>query len=485
VFRRIDLGYSIGGFMTRLGALVLALAVTLPATAQAQRRPSNSMHTRSAEVYINNARGTSAADEKQEQLQKALEALNEGAEKDADNPRVWFLLGQVHAMLGNAADADSAFDRAEEMYPEYAKEIAPLRFDVWAREYNAGIAAIQANDMAGAIAKFESADAVYRGRPDALISLGSLYVQAGDLAKAEQAYRGALEVIRGPAREGLDAEQAEAWKQDEEVATTELAALLAETGKAEEAAALYRELLASQPDNAQAKTNLAVTLSRAGQTAEASKLYAELLAQPDLTDIALFNIGIGLYRAEQFDKSAEAFTRALERNPHSPETLYNLGQALVAAAADDDAAAKAESGRQLVEVASRLHEYDPNNRNVIMMLAQGRQMVADAEQDAARAEQLKQELVRTLELADALPFHVSGVAMRAEEGGVRVTGTITNQTVAPGQPIALDFTFVDAQGNPLGNASVSVPAPAAKADTDFEVRFPSDEAVAGWRYTVR
>jgi len=148
--------------MTRLGALVLALAVTLPANAQAQRKPSNSMQTRSAEVYINNARGTNAADEKRAQLEKALGVLNEGTEKDADNPRVWFLLGQVHAMLGNAADADAAFDRAEELYPDYAKEIAPFRFDVWAREYNAGIAAIQANDMAGAIAKFESADAVYR-----------------------------------------------------------------------------------------------------------------------------------------------------------------------------------------------------------------------------------------------------------------------------------------------------------------------------------
>lgn len=471
--------------MTRLGALVLALAVTLPANAQAQRKPSNSMQTRSAEVYINNARGTNAADEKRAQLEKALGVLNEGTEKDADNPRVWFLLGQVHAMLGNAADADAAFDRAEELYPDYAKEIAPFRFDVWAREYNAGIAAIQANDMAGAIAKFESADAVYRGRPDALISLGSLYVQAGDLAKAEQAYRSALEVIRGPARDDLDAEQAAAWKQDEEVATTELAALLAETGKPEEAAKLYRDLLASQPDNAQAKTNLAVTLSRAGQTEEASKLYAELLAQPDLSDVALFNIGIGLYRAEQFDKSAEAFTRALERNPQSPETLYNLGQALVAAAADADAAAKAERGRQLVEVASQLREYDPNNRNVIMMLAQGQQMVADAETDAARAEQLKQELVRTLEAADALPFHVSGIAMRAEEGGVRVTGTITNQTVAPGQPITLEFTFVNAQGAALGTETVSIPAPAAQAESEFEARFRSDEAVAGWRYTVR
>lgn len=471
--------------MTRLGALVLALAVATPATAQAQRRPSNSMHTRSAEVYLTNARATNAADARKEQLTKALEALTTGTQSDGENPRVWFLLGQVQSMLGNAAAADSAFDRAESLYPDYAEEIAPQRFDLWAREYNAGVAAIQAGDMAGAIRKFESADAIYRGRPDALISLGSLYVQAGDLAKAEQAYRTALEVIRGPAGEGLDAEQAAAWKQDEEVATTELAALLAETGKAEEAAALYRALLESQPANVQAKTNLAVTLSRAGRTDEASRLYAELLAQPELNDIALFNIGIGLYRAEQFDKSAEAFTRALERNPHAPETMYNLGQALVAAAADADAARKIELGGQLATVAGKLHEIDPNNRNVIMMLAQAQQTVADAEQDAARAEQMKQQLVRTLELAEALPFDVSGVVMRVEEGAVHVAGTVINQTVAAGQPIALEFTFVDAQGNTLGTETVTVPAPAAKAEAEFEVRFASDEPVAGWRYVVR
>jgi tetratricopeptide (TPR) repeat protein len=471
--------------MTRLGALLLALAVAAPATAQAQRRPSNSMHTRSAEVYLNNARATNAADERKEQLTKALEALTTGTQSDAENPRVWFLLGQVQSMLGNAAAADSAFDRAETLYPEYGEEIAPQRFDLWAREYNAGVAAIQAGDMAGAVAKFESADAVYRGRPDALISLGSLYVRAGDLAKAEQAYRTALEVIRGPAGKGLDPEQAAEWKEQEEVTTTELAALLAETGKADEAAALYRALLESQPDNVQAKTNLAVTLSRAGQTEEASRLYAELLAQPELNDIALFNIGIGLYRAEQFDKSAEAFTRALERNPHAPETMYNLGQALVAAAADAEAARRIELSRQLADVAARLHEIDPNNRNVIMMLAQAQQSMAEAEQDAARAEPMKQQLVKTLELAEALPFDVSGVVMRVEDGGVRVTGTVTNQTIAAGQPIALEFTFIDAQGNTLGTETVTVPAPAASAKAEFEVEFSSDEPVAGWRYVVR
>jgi tetratricopeptide (TPR) repeat protein len=471
--------------MRRLGALVLALAVTVPAGVQAQRKPSNSMHTRSAEVYLNNARASSATDERKEQLERALETLTEGTQSDGDNPKVWFLLGQVQALLGNAAAADSAFDRAESLYPDYAEEIAPQRFDVWAREYNAGVAAVQAGDMAGAIEKFESADAVYRGRPDALISLGSLHVQAGDLAKAEQAYRDAIEVIRGPAGEGLSADDAAAWKQDEEVATTELAALLAETGKPEEAAALYRALLESQPENMQAKTNLAVTLSRAGQTEEASRLYAELLAEPDLSDIALFNIGIGLYRAEQFDRSAQAFTRALEQNPHSPETMYNLGQAIVATAAAAEAGRKAELANQLIDVAGQLHAADPHNRNVIMMLAQGQQTAADEEKDPARAEQLKQELVKTLELAESLPFEVSTVVMRADADGVRVTGQLTNQKIPAGQPIALEFTFVDARGNALGTDTVTVPAPAAGASSDFELAFPSDEPVAGWRYTVR
>lgn len=469
--------------MRRFG-LVFALAVLTPAALQAQRKPSNSMHTRSAEVYITNARATSVAADRQEQLGKALEALLQGTKSDADNPKVWFLLGQTHALMGNAAAADSAFDKAESMYADYASETEPFRLDLWIRSYNEGVAALNAGDAAGAIAKFEAADAIYRGRPEALLSMGELQARAGDLAAAEQSYRSALEILRGPSGADLEGEKAAAWKENELQVTTELAALLADTGKPEEAAALYRELLERQPDNVQAKTNLAVTLSRAGKEAEAAKLYAELLAQPELSDVALFNIGVGLYRAQQFDQSVEAFSRAMERNAHSAETLYNLGQALVAAAAEADAARKAELNQHLLETAQRLHELDPNNRNVLMMIAQARQTLAEAESDAAKAEQLKRELVETLELAEAMPFDVEDVRLQHVEGGVTVEGTVANKKVAAGQPIALSFTFVGTDGQALGTEEVSITAPAIGASAPFSLEFATDAAVAGWRYTV-
>ena len=67
---------------------------------------------------------------------------------------------------------------------------------------------------------------------------------------------------------------------------------------------------------------------------------------------------------------------------------------------------------------------------------------------------------------------------------VTVEGTVANKKVAAGQPIALSFTFVGTDGQALGTEEVSITAPAIGASAPFSLKFATDAAVAGWRYTV-
>ena len=138
----------------------------------------------------------------------------------------------------------------------------------------------------------------------------------GETERAIEAFRGALEILRGPARDEVPANQQEQWREGEEAAAFNLAQLLAGAGRDEEAAQAYRDFLEREPQNRTAKSNLAIVLSRLGRTDEASEIYSELMSQPDLTEAEYFSIGIGLLSADEFDRAAEAFRKVLAVNPH-------------------------------------------------------------------------------------------------------------------------------------------------------------------------
>lgn len=482
--------------MKRIGRLALAIALSVPAAAQAQKKPANSMATRSAELYLDQAKKASSTEKKTELLDKVLEVLAPGMAGDADNPRVWLLAGQAYARKGDFAGADSAFDRAESLYPAYASETEPERLDLWIRRYNAGVANIQANSYDEAMANFEAANRLYDKRPDAFLSVASLYARKGDLTAAEKAYRSALDVIRGPASESITADVAKEWRESEDIAATQLAQIVADQGNYDEAAKIYRELVAKQPDNAQARSNLAVALSKGGHAEEASKIYAELLARPDLNETALFNIGVGLYRAEQYEGASQAFRKVVEANPTSHDGLYNYGQAIYARIAELDKARDAATGaaaeklttqlveanRELLRIAGKLREIDPNNRNAAMMLAQAQRSMGELEKDPAAAEGWKTKVLETLQLAETMRFGISDTRLDVADGSVKLTGSMTNTKLPAGQPVTLEFTFLDASGASVATRTVEVSAPAPEGSVEFTVEAKTDSRVTGWKY---
>jgi tetratricopeptide (TPR) repeat protein len=484
-----------------LGLLLTSLlaGALFPAAASGQRRPSNNMWTRSAALYLDRAQKNPRADEKRELLLQALEAVKEGIARDPDNPQVWFLAGRTYVQLDSLAQADSAFTKAQELYPDYEEDIDAQRRNAWVARYNAGLSALEQQDIDGAIALLEKADLIYAKMPNARLQLGSLYTRKGEYERAVATYRGALDILRGPAREGLAEKDAAQWRQNEEVATFNLAQLLAQLDRYEEAAQAYRDFLAREPQNRAAKLNLAIVLGRMGRPDEAGEIYTELMGQADVTANDLFTIGLGLYNSDQFVRAAEAFRKSLELNPHSRDALYNLAQALYRQSTDLEEAREKASGDEqrkaaadlesvygeLRDVAEKLRALDPHNRNVMLLLARAYRGLGDVNaDDAATSEAWRDKALEVLQAQEQLPFEVGEMRMEAEQGKVRITGSVTNLKLEAGMPIRIRVIAVGKDGAEVGSQEVAVAAPAAEAKERFEAVIDAGVEVAGWKYEV-
>lgn len=486
------------------GILALLLACSLggalfPAAASAQRKPSNNMWTRSARLYLDRAQTNPRFDEKRDLYLQALEAIKNGITEDPGNAQVWLIAGQVYVQLDSAAQAHEAFTKALELYPDYEKEVDTERRNAWARWHNNGVSALQQQNVELAIKQFESADLIYDKMPNARLQLGGLYARQGDTERAIAAYRGALEILRGPAAQAVPARQREQWRENEEAAAFNLAQLLANAGRDEEAAQAYRDFLEREPQNRTAKTNLAIVLGRMGRTDEASEIYTELMSQPDMSDGELFSIGIGLYNANEFARAAEAFRKSLALNPHSRDALYNLAQALYRqstqleemrekASGDEQMKAASDLGKlyaELQTVTEKLRGIDPQNRNIMLLLAQAYRGQGDLTvDDAATSDSWREKALAVLREQEDLPFEVSGVRMTPGEGKVKITGNIANMKLEAGTPVKIRLTVLDKNGATVGSGEVTVQAPAAEQSAPFETEIQVSGAAAGWKYEV-
>lgn len=108
-------------------------------------------------------------------------------------------------------------------------------------------------------------------------------------------------------------------------------------GHLAEAEALYRQILAVQPDHLDTWHNLGLALSQRAQWDEAvAALRRAIELKPDFTS-AHFNLGNAFKDQGRADEAIAAYRRALELEPGSIEVLTNLGAVLDAAGRHQDA----------------------------------------------------------------------------------------------------------------------------------------------------
>jgi hypothetical protein len=183
-------------------------------------------------------------------------------------------------------------------------------------------------------------------------------------------------------------------------------------------------------------------------------IYTELLAVPDLESGRLFDLGIALFRTQDFDLASQAFGRLTALRPSARDVWFNYANALFGARASNPLAVDS-----LAVVGARLIELDPLGETAGLITA--RALLETGDTAAA---------LQALDLVEAAPVYVAELQMRPVQGATRVTGTVTGNVASPGTPIVLRFVFYD-DARLLGNASVSVTAPASEASAPFEVQY--------------
>lgn len=127
--------------------------------------------------------------------QTALAQSQQGIAADANNPLHYYLAGQAHLGMDQVAEADSMFDRAEQLCPGFTAEIAPLRLQAYNEGIQAGVEAVTRGDTASAIAAWTRASGIHGGE-QAPFNLSLVYASSGDQARAGQYARETLRVLR-------------------------------------------------------------------------------------------------------------------------------------------------------------------------------------------------------------------------------------------------------------------------------------------------
>jgi tetratricopeptide (TPR) repeat protein len=484
--------------MTKWSAgLALALLVALPLGARAQgTKPSQNMFTRSAALYIDQAKKASHPEDKPKIYQKALDQALQSIDKDAGNPAGYFYAGQAYLGLGDISKADQMLDKAEQLWPEYSKETETARERAWVEAYNKSVGLIQAGKDDEAIALLEQADAIYQGRPTARATLASLYQNKGQADKAIEKYRAALEIYNKGMPGSLPPEAQKQWQEGQERSISNLAQLLLFQKKYGEAADVYKDYLAKHPDDVQAKVNLAMAYARSENKAEANKIFGELANQSNLTDGQYFDIGVGLFQAEQFEPAASAFRKAVQANAYNRDAAFNLSQALLAEAqkleTQRQKATPAEAKKfadqlnpiydELLSTTQKVLTQDPANGTALRLAA----ATAKGKGDLAagpKADEWKKKAVDYLTQQQALTAEVVDVRVQATDGGSKVTGAVLNDKLAPGTPVKIKLTLLDKGGSPLDTQDVTVTAGAKDTKEAFSVTSKAKD-VAGWKYEI-
>jgi tetratricopeptide (TPR) repeat protein len=492
----------------RLAAVISATLVLAPAALAGQGRwieakcdvkPGHFL-VNSGVLYLRDAAKTRFDDQREKDLRDAHRVLEQalttgGQEK---NPAAWYYLGRYYVVRSDPLGADSAFTKAEVLLPECKDDIQFWRRNsLWVPAFNAGVAALNAEQYDSAIAAFRVANQVYEGEPQGFTSLAAAFFNSGHPDSAAKYFRRAAEVAAADPK----------FASEHRDAIFNLGNSFYMAKQYDSAAAAYSDYLRTAPSDAQALTRLGDVLAAGGHQDSAVSVYREVVAHADSVDpLTLFNVGVSIYnsaphtsdtaktgsqcRAERrgdrtptaaqrkaiavacdsvtaesmavyYRLAAKAFDAGLVRDPYSRDGLYNLGNAYLAVRETDS----------MMAVAQRLVAVDPLNRNSMRLLAQAWQM--KGKRDSA---------LRYVTLADSLlPVDVTVGNFTPGDQSVAVSGIITNFHNQPTSPMQLVFEFVNGTGAVVATQTLDVPALQPGDNHPFQLQ-AAGAGILAWRY---
>lgn len=163
-----------------------------------------------------------------------------------------------------------------------------------------------------AISCYESALNENPQNPDILFALGNVAKKMGAFPIAEQMFRTVYSLLPSSIE-----------------AATNLAVVISDQDRTEEAIDLYKALLANHPEHVGTWINLANTVLKLGDLENAELFYEEALRlRPGSTE-ALTNISELYTKKDDYSKALNYIDRALKREKGNPIIRYNRGEILL------------------------------------------------------------------------------------------------------------------------------------------------------------
>lgn len=425
--------------MIRFGGSTLTLTLSLlllPAVAVAQK-PKDTKQTKEAAKYVGLAMTRTDDASKQEMYQKGLEALKDALQKDADNPKVWYVAGQIQVGLHHYAAADSAFTKAEQLYPDYAQELESEREAGWIDAFTEGVDLMDRQQNDSALAVFQAGQKLYPKRPEALLNIGSIYYSKNEMDKAEDAFRQVIAIVNQPKPAGLSEQDAKKWQGYAEMAQSNIAQM---------------------------------------KGAE----------------------GVHAFSADDFVKAAQDFRDAIKINPYSRDFQFNLAQSLYARARDLEAKKDSVSPEEkssinqelgqiypeLRTVVQQVREFDPNNEDMLLILAQTERRAGELPGDSASRVAGQRAALKVLQEHDALPVGISNLQIVPADSTATVNGVVTNRKLTAGAPVTVKIMLLGRDGAVVGQGEVTANVAEPEKPADFSLDIKTTGSVAGWKYEV-
>lgn len=295
------------------------------------------------------------------------------------------------------------------------------------------------------MAAFDTANIILRD-PRSLNNAALLHQRMGDMDRAADIYRTTIKM-------GGDSAQIRA-------ATINLAELLKDQGKQEQAFEVYRDYLSEHPRAVLPRINLAVGLAQAGQKDSAQAIMTSMLDRQDLSYDDLADLGTGLLQIQDFESAEEAFKRAHKANPYAREGLSDLVQAAMGAGDFKTAAAAGDS----------LLDHYPYDKGAYRAVAQSLDRLGN-----------KQAVQARLKTMQSLPLEFTSLRL-VQQGQVYVVqGQVAGGT-ASGSKVQVPFTFYGPDGSTVAQKAVTIDVPHGDAEGQFQVQVQSDKPIVGFSY---
>ena len=268
-----------------------------------------------------------AAHQESEELEMALNALDQAVEIDPLYAQTHFNRGEVLFALHRYQEAKQAFQRAidEDVCPlRIVSEMRPVITEV-ASQYDVPVVDFQKllenKTKTGITGEEWFLDHVHtniEGYKELALSLFGELQSQGIVAPETQWTEETRQKVDAAVMGGID-------DRAQGVALRTLAKVLSWARKYEEAGRLSQLATEKLSDDAEVHCMAAYDFERKGQLDEAKKSYQMAIQlQPQYTH-ALYNLGHVHRQLQEWDLAAQSFQRAIESDPRYPGAHYNLG----------------------------------------------------------------------------------------------------------------------------------------------------------------